>query len=48
MIRRRPVTVREAVASNAKAKDSFLRSDKNMEQYIRVRFCFFTFTVKLF
>ncbi|XP_025108860.1 uncharacterized protein LOC112573069 isoform X2 [Pomacea canaliculata] len=35
MIRRRPVTVREAVASNAKAKDSFLRSDKNMEQYIR-------------
>jgi hypothetical protein len=36
MIRRKPVTVRDAVAMNAKAKDSFLRSDKNMEQYIRV------------
>lgn len=35
MIRRRPITVRESVAMNAKAKDSFLRSDKNMEQYIR-------------
>ena len=37
MIRRRPVTVRESVAMNAKAKESFLRSDKNMEQYVRVR-----------
>ena len=36
MIRRRPITVRESVALNAQAKDSFLRSDKNMEQYVRV------------
>ncbi|XP_076440309.1 uncharacterized protein LOC143279891 isoform X2 [Babylonia areolata] len=35
MIRRRPVTIREAVALNAKVKDSFLKSDKNMEQHIR-------------
>lgn len=35
MIRRKPITVRESIAMYAKAKDSFLRSDKNMEQYIR-------------
>ena len=36
MIRRPPVTVREAVAKMAKAKESFHKSDKNVDEYIRV------------
>ncbi|XP_046327915.2 uncharacterized protein LOC124111997 isoform X2 [Haliotis rufescens] len=35
LMKRTPISVRQAVARNTQAKDSFLRSDKNMEQYIR-------------
>ncbi|KAK3090147.1 hypothetical protein FSP39_009490 [Pinctada imbricata] len=35
MMRRPVVTVREAVAKMAKAKESFHRSDKNVDEYIR-------------
>ncbi|KAJ8305994.1 hypothetical protein KUTeg_016539 [Tegillarca granosa] len=35
MMRRPAVTNREAVAKVAQAKESFLRSDKNLEEYIR-------------
>ena len=36
MLKRPRTTIREAVAATTKAKESFLTSDKNMEQYIRV------------
>ena len=36
MLRRPHTSIREAVAATTKAKESFLNSDKNMEQYIRV------------
>ncbi|GFR57816.1 coiled-coil domain-containing protein 17 [Elysia marginata] len=35
MLTRAKTTVREAVAATTKAKESFLNSEKNMEQYIR-------------
>ncbi|KAH9523455.1 hypothetical protein Btru_040051 [Bulinus truncatus] len=35
MMKRIPITIRDAVAATTKAKESFLSSDKNMEQYIR-------------
>ncbi|XP_013082308.1 uncharacterized protein LOC106067643 isoform X1 [Biomphalaria glabrata] len=35
MMKRVPITIRDAVAATTKAKESFLSSDKNMEQYIR-------------
>ena len=36
MMRRTRRSVREVIALVAQAKESFLRSDKNMEEYIRV------------
>ena len=38
MMRRTRRTIREVIALVASAKESFLRSDKNMEEYIRVSF----------
>ncbi|CAL1538632.1 unnamed protein product [Lymnaea stagnalis] len=35
MLKRSHTTIRDAVAATTKAKESFLSSDKNMEQYIR-------------
>lgn len=37
MMRRPAIKVRDAVAKIAQAKESFYRSDKNLEEYIRVR-----------
>jgi hypothetical protein len=36
MMKRPSISMREAVAKLAKAKESFYRSDKNIEEYIRV------------
>lgn len=51
MMRRPAIKVRDAVAKIAQAKESFYRSDKNLEEYIRVRnwcFCNTVFTAIYF
>lgn len=45
MMRRPAIKVRDAVAKIAQAKESFYRSDKNLEEYIRVRNWWFCNTV---
>jgi len=35
MMRRPPITNREAVGKMAQAKESFFRSDKNIEEFVR-------------